>query len=478
MYKLLTLLILLCSTLNAQPPSRFYTKFGGNGVDIGYGVKQTLDLNYIIVGSTTSWGFGAADVYLLLVDTMGQLKWQKTFGGAFADVGKSVIFNPADSGFVITGYTASFGNGGYDLYLIRTDKNGNLVWQKSYGGLDWDFGQDLSLTSDGNIVACGKTYSFGFGKADGYIVKVNLSNGSLIWQKYYGGAEDDDFVSIKLTSIGNNYLAGNTKSYGDINNDFWMFKIGNMGDSIASLNFGTPNKAEYCYDFMEDANNKLVFCGSYDTSFYNINKNNAYINKRDLNGNYVAEIQYSGAGGNDKLLSVAKQKSNNNYFFSRSVFKPGFSIEAQPFLLDNNLNFINATTYVTPNVEETYDVISTADNGFVMVGYSNGLSSNNIEDVLLIKLDTTVLNAISIVGVDEVIDNFNIKIQLYYYNNKVFIKNLIKGNSFYQLFDETGKLIEYGYSNSNEINFKSNLVGNSIYLLRLNNNLNFKFISF
>jgi hypothetical protein len=137
----------------------------------------------------------------------------------------------------------------------------------------------------------------------------------------------------------------------------------------------------------------------------------------------MRDIRY---GNDDKLLSVTKQKSNNNYFFSRSVFKPGFSIETQPFLLDDNLNFINSTTYATPNFEETYDVISTKNNGFVMVGYSTGFSSNNVEDVLLVKLDTTLLNAISVVGVKEVTDNVIIKTQLYYYNDKIYMVYLDK----------------------------------------------------
>ena len=178
---LILLFIFSTAILNSQPPSRFYTKFGGNGDDIGYSGKQTLDGQYIVAGSTSSYGNGNTDVYLVKVDSMGMLLWEKYIGGFGNDVGKSVI-QLADSGYVITGFTNSFGAGGYDAYTIRTDKNGNVIWQKTFGGLDWDFASDLVLGSDGNIFVVGNTVSFGAGKKDGFVLKYDLL-GNLIWQR-------------------------------------------------------------------------------------------------------------------------------------------------------------------------------------------------------------------------------------------------------------------------------------------------------
>src|ERR1041385_6448278 len=81
----------------AQPPLKFFTTFGGDGVDIGYGVKEIYNRQYIIAGLTTSYGAGSADAYLILADSMGQAVWQKTYGSVFAEAARSVIFNPSDS---------------------------------------------------------------------------------------------------------------------------------------------------------------------------------------------------------------------------------------------------------------------------------------------------------------------------------------------------------------------------------------------
>src|SRR6218665_182260 len=112
MKKILLLLFMMAGMhlLNSQPPDRFYTKYGGEGTDKGYGVQEIYNRQYIVVGSSSSFGDGSTDAYLLLVDSMAAIVWQKKFGGVGADVGKSVIFNPADSGFIFTGFTSSFGN--------------------------------------------------------------------------------------------------------------------------------------------------------------------------------------------------------------------------------------------------------------------------------------------------------------------------------------------------------------------------------
>lgn len=203
MTKLLLPLLFICNLAFTQPPSRFYTKFGGNGIDIGYSAKPTLDGQYIIVGSTSSYGAGNTDVYLVKLDSMGNIMWQKTYGGFLNDVGKAVI-QVADSGYFIAGFTNSYGAGGYDSYLIRTDKMGNLIWQKTYGGLDWDFATDLVYTPDGNLAVVGNTSSYGSGKKDGFALKYDFL-GNLIWQKLFGGIEDDELKAIITTN--DNYLA-------------------------------------------------------------------------------------------------------------------------------------------------------------------------------------------------------------------------------------------------------------------------------
>src|SRR4030095_3353145 len=135
MKKIISVSLCLCGLLffsTTWAQIKFQRTYGGSGHDEGRSVKQTWDGGYIIAGTTSSFGAGATDVYLLKVDSLGNFQWQKTFGGNNIDRGYSLDIT-SDSGFVICGYTNSFGSGGYDAYVIRTDQNGDTLWTKTYG---------------------------------------------------------------------------------------------------------------------------------------------------------------------------------------------------------------------------------------------------------------------------------------------------------------------------------------------------------
>lgn len=429
--------------VKAQAPASFFTAFGGDGIDIGYSVKEIYYRQYIVAGSTTSYGAGSSDAFLSLIDSMGHIVWQRTYGSLLADVAKSVVFNPIDSGFVFVGYTSSYGNGGYDAYVVRTDKEGKMIWQAAYGGLDWDFAQDVVITTDSNIILCGKTYSEGFGKSDGYVLKVTMNSGGLIWKKSFGGSEDDNFMSIIKTTDGNYTMCGNTKSYGDSNNDFWLFKINTDGDSTLSIAFGNLDKAEYCYDFIQDSNGDLVFCGSYDTSYTNTGKNISYLIRTDINGNYIDEFKTAGAyTDDDKLVAISNSLNGDLYFFARKVNHLGHGIDLQPVTCDYGLTVLSATTYGDLSEDEPFDAVYTSDNGLVMVGYTKGFKSV-YENVFFVKMPHTLLNAPNIVSAPN-LNDFEPKGDFYYFDGVFYLKNRKSQTYNYQIFNTNGDLVQVG----------------------------------
>ena len=243
----------------AQPPKKFYCRYGGNGYDEGNDVKQTLDGGYIITGSTSSIGQGNTDMYLLKLDSMGQVTFQKTFGGVSNEIGKSIV-QLADSSYVMAGYTSSSGVGGYDVFLVKADKTGNLIWQKTYGGSDWDFANSMDATADGGFIIAGTTYSYGKGNADGFVIKTD-ANGDTTWTKTFGGLKDDEFKSVIQTSDGKYALTGYTKSFNDSLGDGWIIRIDQTGNSTYTTSVGGLY-SDVLNDVVELTNTNLYFVGS------------------------------------------------------------------------------------------------------------------------------------------------------------------------------------------------------------------------
>jgi len=134
--------------------------YGGSSYDWGQSVQQTSDGGFVVAGYTSSFGAGGYDAYLIRTDANGDTLWTRTYGGSGHDYGYSVQ-QTADSGFVVAGYTYSFGAGSRDVYLIRTDATGDTLWTRTYGGEDEDIGRSVQQTSDGGFVVAGYTYSFG-----------------------------------------------------------------------------------------------------------------------------------------------------------------------------------------------------------------------------------------------------------------------------------------------------------------------------
>ena len=159
--------------LDAHGNLQWTKTIGGPASDEGSSLIQTSDGGYAIAGYTKSFGAGFSDVYVVKLDANGNLQWTKTIGGENIDEGYSLI-QTSDGGYAIAGTTTSFGAGLLDVYVVKLDANGNLQWTKTIGGENIDEGYSLIQTSDGGYAIAGDTKSFSAGKWwDVYVVKLD-----------------------------------------------------------------------------------------------------------------------------------------------------------------------------------------------------------------------------------------------------------------------------------------------------------------
>lgn len=262
---------------SAQVPSINWQKtLGGSGNDVANAMTPTADGGYVVVGSTDSndgdvaGNHGGADFWIVKLDGAGNKIWQQTLGGSGTDIARAVTAS-SDGGYVVAGYTNSpdgditgyhgnsSSNNTYDYWVVKLDRSGNLVWQKTLGGTGEDQANAITASSDGGFVVAGlATNNSGdvtgnHGDTDFWVVKLNGS-GNIVWQKSLGGSNGEFANAITATSDGGCAVAGSTVSndkdvtgyHKDTSStwywaDYWIVKLDGAGNLVWQKTLGGTN---------------------------------------------------------------------------------------------------------------------------------------------------------------------------------------------------------------------------------------------
>jgi len=235
--------------------------YGGTGQDYGTSVVQTSDGGFVIVGNTMSFGAGIYDILLIKTDASGNHQWNQTHGGANIDYGLSVV-PTVDGGYAITGTTYSFGAGMSDIWLVKTDKQGNHVWDQTYGGVDIDHGSQVVQTVDGYVIV-GYTMSFGAGDYDSWLIKTDRF-GDHVWNQTYGGVDPDYGNSVVQTEDGGYAIAGSTYSFGAGLGDVWLVKTDASGSHQWNKTHGGIHP-DYGRSIVQTGDEGFVIVGDTDS---------------------------------------------------------------------------------------------------------------------------------------------------------------------------------------------------------------------
>ena len=237
--------------------------FGGAKKDVANAVRQTSDGGHIVAGYTESFGNGGADAWVIRVDKDGKKLWDKTFGGEKGDTANS-IQQTSDGGYIVAGYTESFGNGGADAWVIRVDKDGKKLWEKTFGQNQDDVFSSITQRLTGGFIAVGYTIPFGKGDLDLYVLSLD-KDGKKLWGKTFGGNKTDNALSIYQTVKGDSLIAGFTESYGEGGLDAWVIKIDKDGNKVWDKIFG--GKAwDVARSIRETSDGGVIVCGFTESS--------------------------------------------------------------------------------------------------------------------------------------------------------------------------------------------------------------------
>jgi hypothetical protein len=220
---------------DANGNAQWNQTYGGTDYDVPYGIVQTGDGGYVLGGASVA--LGNFNFWLLKTDANGNQQWNQTYGGTGDDAAYNVV-QTSDGGYALAGRTNSFGAGSTDFWLVKTDASGNQQWNKTYGGTGVDLGYfGLVQIHDGGYALAGWTNSFGAGNYDFWLVKTD-ANGTMQWNKTYGGTGDDRAHDLIQTADGGYAMAGFTSSYGAGLEDAWVIKTDPAGSALDGFKYG------------------------------------------------------------------------------------------------------------------------------------------------------------------------------------------------------------------------------------------------
>lgn len=296
--------------LDAAGSIQWEQSFGFSGSDQAFDIIQTSDGGYFTTGFldiTASGGqgnvgkpntnpgsfnnpeHGVGEFWCHKLDANGTITWSRYFGGTNNDRSYSTL-ETTDNNFILAGSSESDdfditnSQGSYDFWVVKISNTGDLIWQKSYGGSGIDIGYDITKTTDGNYLVVGDTRSSDGnisnlkGSSDFWVIKISDTDGSLIWERTYGGTDFESARAVTAIQDGGFAIVGSSKSNNtDVSanhgqNDFWLIKISDNGNLTWEKNFG-GSQLDFAYGILETTDKKLVVAGNTQSSDIDINTN-------------------------------------------------------------------------------------------------------------------------------------------------------------------------------------------------------------
>lgn len=371
---LTSLFILVCNGVTYSQIT-FQKSYGGLN---GYSVALTNDSGYVI-GARKAIN-GNSDFYVIRTNVYGDTLWTRSYGGILGEQ-SSYVEQTSDSGYIISGNTESFGAGDYDIYLVKTDMNGDTLWSRTYGGMGYDWGKASEIAGGGFII-CGVTSCLGCPESNIFLIRTD-ADGDTLWTKKFDGGGDDRSRSVEQTNDGGFIIAGYSNGLGPWGYDLYLIKTDGNGNVLWSKSFGGTNDEED-FSVKQTSDGGYIIAG-YSSSFNVNNNSDAYLIKTDSTGNMLWTRTYGGPDS-DAALSV-DLTSDGGYIMVGITSSFGSGLNDVYLIKTNGIgDTIWTRTFGGPIQDQAWSVKQTHDGGYVIAAETFG--PGNSGEAYLIKTDS------------------------------------------------------------------------------------------
>ena len=380
-----------CSSYSQIPDTAWTKTFGGPLADVGNSVKQTTDGGFIIAATTSSFGTGGQDIYLIKTDENGDTLWTKTFGGTGNDRAANVV-QTNDNGYAVFGTTNSFGNGGDDFLLWKTDSLGNTAWFKTYGGSGTEGAFEGQGTLDNGYILTGYFQSQ---DTKGWVVRTN-DLGEEMWAQTIGDVSTTSYhasYSVQQADDSTFFIAGIWYYWfnGSYRYNYFLSKLNTLGNSIFYHTY-ERNGADRCWSVRKTIDGNLVLGGNSGSTPFDTFP---WIVKVNSSGNILWQKIISGS----QMVGLIKlEPTNDNGFIITvtSLSGPPTNDNFQIWKTDDVGTLLWEKSIGGTIDDRALSAMQTNDSGYIIIGKSNSFGYGDY-DAWLVRLETTSLQQISIV---------------------------------------------------------------------------------
>jgi hypothetical protein len=374
-----------CPIMAQEPGDSLWTRvYGGEFNESTFSIRQTCDGGFVTAGYSYTFGPGGYDVYLLKTDANGDTLWTRTYGGSEDDYGYSVE-QTTDRGYIIAGSTESYGTSYDDAYLIKTDFNGDTLWTRTYDGTGGSEAvNSVQQTTDGGFILAGYTYFVGTQNRDVYLWKTD-SNGDTLWTRSYGGDGFDIAWSIDQTADGGYIVAGHTTSFAP-GEEIWLLRIDANGDTLWTGRYDHRDDL-IARHVMETRDGGFIVAGNTDPWGPGAD---AYLMKTDADGNPSWSKTYDWNRDTDYGNSV-RETSDGGYILAGYTWGGSDRWFDVYVVKTNDRGRLDWEMAYGGSVDDHgQDIIQTNDGGYLVAG-STRSSGAGAGDIYLLKIAGEIL---------------------------------------------------------------------------------------